>query len=109
MTVSQSYAVKETENAVSDLQDYTTKVDKYMSFGDNYLIISTSTNDFNVQITNTAINFRKGEKIIAYMNSEKLFIPESEMTNQMRIGNYVWILPENNGAAGILYMPKSSS
>lgn len=101
--------MKETENAVSDLQDYTTTVDKYLEFGNNYLVISTNQNDFNVQITNTAINFRKGEKVLAYMNSEKLFIPESEITNKMRIGNYLWMLPDNNGGAAILYMPVSSS
>lgn len=101
--------MKETENAVSDLQDYTTTVDKYLEFGNNYLVISTNQNDFNVQITNTAINFRKGEKVLAYMNSEKLFIPESEITNKMRIGNYLWMLPDNNGGAAILYMPRSSS
>ena len=101
--------MKETENTVSDLQDYTTTVDKYLEFGNNYLVISTNQNDFNVQITNTAINFRKGEKVLAYMNSEKLFIPESEITNKMRIGNYLWMLPDNNGGAAILYMPVSSS
>ena len=101
--------MKETENIVSDLQDYTTTVDKYLEFGNNYLVISTNQNDFNVQITNTAINFRKGEKVLAYMNSEKLFIPESEITNKMRIGNYLWMLPDNNGGAAILYMPVSSS
>ena len=94
---------------MADLQTYTATVDKYLEFGSDYLVISTSENDFNVQITNTAINFRKGEKVLAYMNSEKLYIPESEITNQMRIGNYLWMLPDNNGAAGILYMPVSSS
>lgn len=107
--MSQSYASKETETTVAGLQDYTTTVDKYLEFGNNYLVISTNQNDFNVQITNTAINFRKGEKVLAYMNSEKLFIPESEITNKMRIGNYLWMLPDNNGGAAILYMPRSSS
>lgn len=96
---------------MADLQTYTATVDKYLEFGNDYLVISTNENenDFNVQITNTAINFRKGEKVLAYMNSEKLFIPESEITNKMRIGNYLWMLPDNNGGAAILYMPRSSS
>ena len=75
------------------------------TFGNDYLVISTNQNSFNVQITNDAINFRSGNKVLAYMNNQKLFIAESEVTESQRIGNYLWMMPDTSGAVALIYSP----
>jgi phage minor structural protein len=94
-----------TENAISDLTDDSETVKKFMTFSDDYLVIGSSANQFNVQITNTAINFRRGDQILAYMNNQKLYIMESEVTNNMRFGNYMWMLPDTSGSVAMIYAP----
>ena len=104
VSVSKTYADKEsTEESLGSLRDQARKVEKYLSFGDDYLVIGTSDNNFNVQITNDAINFRNGETVLAYMTNQKLYISESEVTSSQRIGNYLWMLPNQYGAVALIY------
>lgn len=104
LEVSNTYADKATtESDIAELQETTQTVSKYMTFGNDYLVIGTNANRFNVQITNTAINFRNGEQVLAYMTNEKLFITESEVTQSMRIGKYQWMLPGSTGAVALIY------
>ena len=106
VTASEIYANrKETDDRFSELENDTTTVKKFMNFGADFLTIGIQDSLFNVQITNTAINFRRGEEILAYMDNSKLYIPESEVTKRMRIGSYVWMLPSNDGSAALIYMP----
>lgn len=104
LTLSETYAEKEgTDIAIADLQGRATTVEKYLKFGEDYLVIGTTDNNFNVQITNDAINFRNGEQILAYMTNQKLYIAESEITTSQRIGNYLWMLPGSDGAVALIY------
>ena len=104
LSLQQTYAGKdETEAAISELQGTANTVEKYLTFGNDYLVIGTSANKFNVQITNNAINFRNGEQVLAYMTNEKLYITESEVTTSQRIGNYLWMLPGTQGAVALIY------
>lgn len=106
VTASEIYAnKKETDDRFSELENDTTTVKKFMNFGADFLTIGVQDSLFNVQITNTAINFRRGEEVLAYMDNSKLYIPESEVTKRMRIGSYVWMLPSNDGSAALIYMP----
>ena len=91
---------------VEELQEANAKIEKYMTFDDDFLTIGASTSDFKVQITNTAINFMKGSTVLAYINNQRLYITEGEITSQLRIGNYVWMLPDANGSAGLIYLPQ---
>lgn len=103
-SLQQIYAGKDaTESAINDLQGTTQNLEKYLTFGNDYLVIGTSDNKFNVQITNNAINFRNGEQVLAYMTNQKLFITESEVTTNQRIGNYLWMLPGTQGAVALIY------
>lgn len=104
MEITNQYADKaSTESALSSLHDQAVEVTKYLSFGEDYLVIGTTDNKFNVQITNSAINFRNGEQILAYMTNQKLYISESEVTNSQRIGNYLWMMPNQNGSVALIY------
>lgn len=102
MTVGSTYAKR---GDVDDLAAQAANVEKYLTFGNDYLVISTNQNSFNVQITNDAINFRSGNKVLAYMNNQKLFIAESEVTESQRIGNYLWMMPDTSGAVALIYSP----
>ena len=91
---------------VGVLQEANAKIEKYMTFDDDFLTIGASTSDFKVQITNRAINFMKGSTVLAYIDNQRLYIAEGEITSQLRIGNYVWMLPDANGSAGLIYLPQ---
>lgn len=98
-SVSTTYATKAALAATNEeLALQTETIEKYLTFGDDYLVIGTSANKFNVQITNEAINFRNGEQVLAYMTNQKLYIAESQVTTSQQIGSYMWMLPDQNGA-----------
>lgn len=104
MSITTQYAAKDaTESALTELHNQAVEVTKYLSFGEDYLVIGTTDNKFNVQITNNAINFRNGEQVLAYMTNQKLYISESEVTHSQRIGNYLWMLPNQNGSVALIY------
>lgn len=98
-----------TQSEVDALSGYIDQEKKYMTFDENYLIIGNSNNQFNVQITNDSINFRHGTKTLAYMNGDKFYIKEGEITDQLRIGNYLWMLPGADNAVALIYQPKGVS
>lgn len=100
LSVSTTYATKEALESTNNLLDaQTTKIERYMTFGNDYLVIGNNTSSFNVQITNTAINFRKGTKVLAYMNSDKMYIANSQVTTSQQIGSYMWMLPGSGTVA----------
>lgn len=89
-SVTTTYATKEELATTNDLLNaQTTKIERYMTFGTDYLVIGNSASKFNVQITNDAINFRNGNAVLAYMSNQKLYIKDAEITQSLQIGDYV--------------------
>ena len=82
---------------------YQTDVEQYMNFDPNTgLTLGGVGSDFKVNITNEEIAFKENLDTVAYINNQKLMITDSEIKNELRIGNYVF-RPRANGNMSLIY------
>lgn len=79
---------------------------QYMQFDpNNGLIIGdlTNTDAYSVQLTSTAMQFRAGNTVAAYVSNDRLYINNAEVVNTLRIGNFAF-LPRDNGHMSLQYV-----
>ena len=79
---------------------------QYMQFDpDNGLTIGdlTNTDAYSVQLTSTAMQFRAGNTVAAYVSNDRLYINNAEIVNTLRIGNFAF-LPRDNGHMSLQYV-----
>lgn len=79
---------------------------QYMQFDPNTgLTIGdlTNTDAYSVQLTSTAMQFRAGNTVAAYVSNDRLYINNAEVVNTLRIGNFAF-LPRDNGHMSLQYV-----
>ena len=79
---------------------------QYMQFDpDTGLTIGdlTNTDAYSVQLTSTAMQFRAGNTVAAYVSNDRLYINNAEVVNTLRIGNFAF-LPRENGHMSLQYV-----
>lgn len=79
---------------------------QYMQFDpNNGLTIGdlTNTDAYSVQLTSTAMQFRAGNTVAAYVSNDRLYINNAEVVNTLRIGNFAF-LPRDNGHMSLQYV-----
>lgn len=84
---------------------------QYMQFDpNNGLIIGdlTNTDAYSVQLTSTAMQFRAGNTVAAYVSNDRLYINNAEVVNTLRIGNFAF-LPRDNGHMSLQYVGGSAT
>lgn len=84
---------------------------QYMQFDpDNGLTIGdlTNTDAYSVQLTSTAMQFRAGNTVAAYVSNDRLYINNAEIVNTLRIGNFAF-LPRDNGHMSLQYVGGSAT
>lgn len=84
---------------------------QYMQFDpNNGLTIGdlTNTDAYSVQLTSTAMQFRAGNTVAAYVSNDRLYINNAEVVNTLRIGNFAF-LPRDNGHMSLQYVGGSST
>lgn len=84
---------------------------QYMQFDpDNGLTIGdlTNTDAYSVQLTSTAMQFRAGNTVAAYVSNDRLYINNAEVVNTLRIGNFAF-LPRDNGHMSLQYVGGSAT
>ena len=99
--------VQEQAAATSDrLDDEIDTRKQYMQFDpNNGLTIGdlTNTDAYSVQLTSTAMQFRAGNTVAAYVSNDRLYINNAEVVNTLRIGNFAF-LPRDNGHMSLQYV-----
>lgn len=99
--------VQEQTAATSDRLDAEINDRKqYMRFDpDTGLTIGDLTDDaaYSVQLTSTAMQFRAGNTVAAYVSNDRLYINNAEVVNTLRIGNFAF-LPRDNGHMSLQYV-----
>ena len=84
--------------SITELQNATAPVTKWMKFdSSDFLTIGQSDSPFSVQITNEALNFKRGDDVMAYVNNEKFFITDGQVTNSLKIKGYQFRPHTGNG------------
>ena len=84
---------------------------QYMQFDpNNGLTIGdlTDTDAYSVQLTSTAMQFRAGSTVAAYVSNDRLYINNAEVVNTLRIGNFAF-LPRDNGHMSLQYVGGSAT
>lgn len=84
---------------------------QYMQFDpNNGLTIGdlTNTDAYSVQLTSTAMQFRAGSTVAAYVSNDRLYINNAEVVNTLRIGNFAF-LPRDNGHMSLQYVGGSAT
>lgn len=84
---------------------------QYMQFDpDTGLTIGdlTNTDAYSVQLTSTAMQFRAGNTVAAYVSNDRLCINNAEIVNTLRIGNFAF-LPRDNGHMSLQYVGGSAT
>lgn len=84
---------------------------QYMQFDpNNGLTIGdlTNTDAYSVQLTSTAMQFRAGNTVAAYVSNDRLYINNAEIVNALRIGNFAF-LPRDNGHMSLQYVGGSAT
>ena len=79
---------------------------QYMQFDpNNGLTIGdlTNTDAYSVQLTSTAMQFRAGSTVAAYVSNDRLYINNADVVNTLRIGNFAF-LPRDNGHMSLQYV-----
>ena len=79
---------------------------QYMQFDpNNGLTIGDLTNTAacSVQLTSTAMQFRAGNTVAAYVSNDRLYINNAEVVSTLRIGNFAF-LPRDNGHMSLQYV-----
>ena len=85
--------------------------EQYMQFDpNNGLTIGdlTNTDAYSVQLTSTAMQFRAGNTVAAYVSNDRLYINNAEVVNTLRIGNFAF-LPRDNGHMSLQYVGGSAT
>lgn len=99
--------VQEQAAATSDRLDAEINDRKqYMRFDpDTGLTIGDLTDEaaYSVQLTSTAMQFRAGTTVAAYVSNDRLYINNAEVVNTLRIGNFAF-LPRDNGHMSLQYV-----
>ena len=104
--------VQEQVGATADrLEEEINNRKQYMQFDpNNGLTIGdlTNTDAYSVQLTSTAMQFRAGSTVAAYVSNDRLYINNAEVVNTLRIGNFAF-LPRDNGHMSLQYVGGSAT
>lgn len=65
------------------------------------LVIGTTANEQNLQLTNDAINFRNGTTVNAYVNSNGFYFDKGVVNTSLKVGNYL-IKDDGDGGFAIV-------
>lgn len=83
-------------NAVNDRIDNVASKTLYLTVTENGLQIGRNNERFYVLITPDTMEFHDGPEVVAYISNQKLYITQSEIKNELRIGNYSFIKRNDN-------------
>lgn len=70
--------------------------------GNPYLELGNEESQFNIQITNTEINFRNGDNVLAYITNETLQINKADVEDELVFGGFAFKKREN-GNMGLIW------
>lgn len=87
---------------IDDVNASVTEIQKYITFDNGDIVLSNNQSEFSVRITNSEIGFMQGGTKVAYISNSKLFISQAEVTDQLAMGNYLWLVSQN-GDVNLIY------
>ena len=74
----------------------------YINIAGGTLVLGVG--DFKTAITPQNIVFYEGEDVVSYISNKKMYISQTEVLEEQRIGDFVWQLREPNRLS-LMYLP----
>lgn len=91
-----------TQKWIEDNEGTVENVAGYMSFSNGTLTIGQDNNNVQVKLSSDELGFWQGKAKVAYLDSAKLYITNSQITNELRIGRYLF-KPQTNNHMSLVY------
>ena len=82
-------AVNETTKG---LESYKSEVATYIRFGGNGVEIGKSDSPFKTNLSNTKLSFTQSGNEVAYISNNKMYITSAEITNDLKLGRFIWVI-----------------
>lgn len=62
----------------------------YFNFSDEGFTIGKSNSPFKINLTNEQMTFLENEAPVAWINAQRLYITDAQITNSFILGNHIW-------------------
>lgn len=85
-----------------DLNDYKDTVAKYMKFNPEGLTIGAQNSSFTTVIDESSLSFYQDKQKVSYINDNKLFISNAEVTNTLAFGKFQFV-PRIDGGMSLVW------
>jgi hypothetical protein len=89
------------EYADGKVEAFQTKVEKNITFDDNFLTLSASNSTSQVNITNDRMNFTVDGVTTAYISNQTMMITSANITHDMTLGNFAFV-PRESGNLSLI-------
>ncbi|NLC25597.1 MAG: hypothetical protein GX777_03110 [Fastidiosipila sp.] len=98
------------ESAKQDQLDAVNELVRQYIGSEGYVHIAGGTlmigvGDFKTAITPEQIVFYDGEDVVSYISNKKMYISQTEVTQEQRMGDFVW-RPREGGRLSLMYAPE---
>lgn len=85
-------------NVVSDTEnEHYEELIKYIRFVNGVIILGEEGNELTAELSNSRLSFKQNGNEVAYISNKKLYITDTEVLNNIIIGNFAFI-PRGNGS-----------
>lgn len=79
-------AITDTNDRLNHVNDDMEEIHSHFTFDNTGLTIGKSDNPLNIVISNTEMQFKDGEKKIAWINGQNMYIDELTIENMLKVG-----------------------
>ena len=88
--------VLEASNTINNnLETYKASVQNYIRFDNNGIELGKSNSPFKTNLSNTKLSFSQSGHEVAYISNNKMYITSAEITADLRLGRFIWIIGSN--------------
>jgi hypothetical protein len=107
ITTLEDYKIQDIKNLLDQVDHRTAYIDARIDSNNKPVVILGSSSDaFQVQITNSAINFLDNGVVVAYASNRKFYSTDMVAKNSLQLGagpGFVWQV-RSNGNMGLTYI-----
>lgn len=96
---------KTTNEIIDNQNEFEQTVRSRIEFTEEGLELGKSDSAFKAKLDNEKLAFTEDDEEIAYISNKKLYITDTEITNSLRLGNYIFT-PRKNGNTSLIWIDK---
>lgn len=90
------------DSTTAQLEQYKADIGQYMQFNDDGLTLGALFSTFKTVIDNRGMYFKEGDKTVAYINNNQLYIPDAVIENTLSLGKF-FFCPRSDGGVSLTW------